>query len=76
MGDFFSANRLSFPNFVLKLSLNPEKTEKKKARIKWAVKDTEGYKSRRAAGPLCACRIRRTLSWLPFYSFRIEDTLT
>jgi len=43
-----------------------EKTEKKKARIKWAVKDTEGYKSRRAARPLCAWRIRRPLSWLPF----------
>jgi hypothetical protein len=24
MGDFFSANRLSFPNFVSELSLNPE----------------------------------------------------
>jgi len=53
-----------------------EKTEKKKAGIKRAVKDTAGYKSRRAAGPLCACRIRRTLSWLPFYPFRMKTLIS
>jgi hypothetical protein len=58
---------MPFPKIVFK-----RKNGKKESGNKAGIKDTEGYKSRRAAVPLCACRIRRTLTWLPFYPFRMK----
>ncbi|NWL03582.1 hypothetical protein DM790_22395 [Flavobacterium collinsii] len=56
-----------------------EKTGKKKARIKWPVMrmwsaiSPEGWQAK--AAPLCACSIRRALSWLPFYAVSNENDL-